>query len=142
MSEKSVKTGKPNPRTASPMDRHIGAQVRAARQIAGLTQEALAEHLGVTFQQVQKYERGANRVSASRLLSVASLTRQPLSFFYGAFTEPPQRPARSQMVTLELPTGGELTPGQAQAALKALAALSPEVRSRLVALMTSLEQQA
>lgn len=130
---------KPNPRSASPLDQHIGAQVRVARQLAGLTQETLAEHLGVTFQQVQKYERGANRVSASRLLSIASLTGQPLSFFYGTFTEAPEPPAKSRSITLNLPETGDLTAAQAQTALQALNRVNPRVRSRLVALISALE---
>lgn len=130
---------KPNPRSASPLDQHIGAQVRVARQLAGLTQETLAEHLGVTFQQVQKYERGANRVSASRLLSIANLTGQPLSFFYGTFSDAPEPPAKSKMMTVKMPDSGELSAAQAKTALEALNRMSPRVRSRMVALMAALE---
>jgi transcriptional regulator with XRE-family HTH domain len=141
MNAKTVsKTDKPNPRSASPLDQHIGAQVRVARQLAGLTQETLAEHLGVTFQQVQKYERGANRVSASRLLSIASLTGQPLAFFYGTFTEAPEPPTKTRTMTVRLPESGELSAAQAQTALEALNRLPPKVRSRLVALMGAMNQ--
>lgn len=54
-----------------PVDVHVGARIRAARKLKGLSQQALAESLGVTFQQVQKYERGANRISASMLTRAA-----------------------------------------------------------------------
>lgn len=132
---------KVNPRSASPLDRHIGAQVRLARKAAGLTQESLAEHLGVTFQQVQKYERGANRVSASRLLAIASLTGQPLSFFYGSFSDAPEPPKVSRVVTVNLPETSELSAAQARSALEALNRLTPRVRSRLVALMAAIDDQ-
>lgn len=61
----------------------IGARVRAARLAAGLSQEALAAQLGggLTFQQLQKYEKGTNRVSVTRLIEIANITGQPLSFF-------------------------------------------------------------
>lgn len=60
-----------------PVDVHVGAKIRALRKIRGLSQQALAEAGGVTFQQVQKYERGANRVSASMLVRLAGALRVP-----------------------------------------------------------------
>ena len=61
----------------------IGDRVRAARKLAGMSQTDLAQKLGpgLTFQQVQKYERGSNRIAASRLVEIAHVTHQPLSFF-------------------------------------------------------------
>ena len=64
------------------MDLHVGAQVRARRVLLGLSQEKLAEGLGITFQQVQKYERGSNRISASRLYNMAQLLDVPITFFF------------------------------------------------------------
>ena len=58
---------KPGPRSASPIDTHVGTRIRMRRQLMNMTQEKLGESLGVTFQQVQKYERGTNRIGASRL---------------------------------------------------------------------------
>jgi len=58
---------KSGPRSPNPVDVHVGARVRLRRKILRLSQEKLGEQLGVTFQQVQKYERGANRVGASQL---------------------------------------------------------------------------
>jgi len=60
-----------NPRSASAIDKFIGAQIRVRRSAVGLSQEALAEAIGVTFQQIQKYEKGVNRVSAATLLRIA-----------------------------------------------------------------------
>jgi len=66
------------PRTASALDRHIGARIRGCRSAQGVSQEKLAEALGLTFQQVQKYERGANRVSAATLFRIAKELRVPV----------------------------------------------------------------
>jgi transcriptional regulator with XRE-family HTH domain len=60
-----------NPRAAGPIDRKIGARIRARRLEIGMSQEALASKLGITFQQVQKYEKGVNRVAAPTLLDLA-----------------------------------------------------------------------
>jgi transcriptional regulator with XRE-family HTH domain len=61
---------KRSPRTSSTVDKHIGARIRESRRALGMTQESLGELLGVTFQQIQKYEKGRNRVSAARLFEI------------------------------------------------------------------------
>lgn len=67
---------------ADPIDKHVGSRVRLRRTLLGLTQEGLASNLGLTFQQVQKYERGTNRIGASRLMRIAHcLDVQPAFFF-------------------------------------------------------------
>lgn len=70
-------TGKPNP-----VDVHVGSRVRLRRTLLGMSQEKLGEAIGLTFQQVQKYERGANRVGASRLYDLARVLDVPVSFFF------------------------------------------------------------
>ena len=65
-----------------PVDVHVGARIRLRRRLLGLSQEKLAEALGLTFQQVQKYERGSNRVSASKLYEISRTLQAPVSFFY------------------------------------------------------------
>ncbi|MBL8771243.1 MAG: helix-turn-helix domain-containing protein [Phenylobacterium sp.] len=65
-----------------PVDRHVGLRIRMRRKEMGVSQERLAESLGITFQQVQKYERGANRVSASKLWEIAAALRTPVAYFY------------------------------------------------------------
>lgn len=70
------------PRSASPIDLHVGTRIRIRRQLMNMTQEKLGENLGVTFQQVQKYERGTNRVGASRLWNISRVLDVPVSFFY------------------------------------------------------------
>lgn len=65
-----------------PVDRHVGLRIRMRRKEMGVSQERLAEALGITFQQVQKYERGANRVSASKLWEIAAALKTPVAYFY------------------------------------------------------------
>lgn len=64
------------------IDKHVGKQLRSRRILNGLSQEKLAESIGVTFQQVQKYERGTNRVSASRLYTFSKLLDVSIDYFY------------------------------------------------------------
>ena len=65
-----------------PVDHLVGARIRLRRQTIGMTQTELAEQIGVTFQQVQKYELGTNRVGASRLAAIAGALRVPVAFFF------------------------------------------------------------
>jgi transcriptional regulator with XRE-family HTH domain len=64
------------------VDKHVGNRVRMRRMMLGMSQEALGEALGVTFQQVQKYEKGKNRVSASRLQHISQVLQVPVPFFF------------------------------------------------------------
>lgn len=63
-------------------DRHVGSRVLMRRMMLGMSQKKLGEHLNLTFQQVQKYEKGANRIGASRLVQIASALNVPVSFFF------------------------------------------------------------
>ncbi|WP_127112669.1 helix-turn-helix domain-containing protein [Shimia sediminis] len=65
-----------------PVDVHVGKRIRQRRWLTGMTQQQLAEHVGIKFQQIQKYETGANRVSASRLWDIADALEVPVSFFF------------------------------------------------------------
>ena len=69
-------------RRAGVIDKHVGERLRLRRQIAGVYQEQLADKLGVTFQQIQKYERGINRISAGRLWEISQILKVPTSYFY------------------------------------------------------------
>lgn len=64
------------------VDVHVGSRLRMRRQLVGMSQEKLGELLGITFQQVQKYEKGANRISASRLYFAAKILAIPVQFFF------------------------------------------------------------
>lgn len=72
---------------ASPHDAEIGRRIRALRLERGLSQDTLARHLGLSFQQLQKYEKGVNRVSAGRLQAIASFLGAPVTFFYDGLGE-------------------------------------------------------
>ena len=93
-------------RRANPIDVHVGSRVRLRRMLLGMSQEKLGEHLGLTFQQIQKYEKGINRIGASRLFDLSRVLAVPVQFFYeelpvaggataGGFAE---RPAESYAV--------------------------------------------
>lgn len=73
---------------ASPIDRHVGARIRMRRKILGVSQERLADSLGLTFQQVQKYEKGANRVSASKLYEIAAALQTQVAYFFEGLADP------------------------------------------------------
>jgi transcriptional regulator with XRE-family HTH domain len=72
-------TGRPHP-----IDLHVGQRVRMRRTLMGMSQEELGRRLGLTFQQVQKYEKGANRISASRLAEIAGILEVAPTFFFDA----------------------------------------------------------
>ena len=66
----------------NPTDKHVGARVRMRRMMLGMSQEKLGDALGLTFQQVQKYEKGTNRIGASRLQQISQILQVPVSFFF------------------------------------------------------------
>jgi transcriptional regulator with XRE-family HTH domain len=66
----------------NPTDKHVGARVRMRRMMLSMSQEKLGDALGLTFQQVQKYEKGANRIGASRLQQISHILQVPVSFFF------------------------------------------------------------
>lgn len=84
MINRSVET----PKTPNPVDLHVGGRVRMRRKMLGVSQERLAEALGLTFQQVQKYERGANRISASKLYEIARFLSAPIAYFFEGLGDP------------------------------------------------------
>ena len=69
-------------RKPNPVDIHVGGRVRFRRMLLGMSQEKLGERLGLTFQQVQKYEKGVNRIGASRLFDLSQVLQVPIQFFY------------------------------------------------------------
>ena len=71
----------------NPVDLHVGARVRMRRKFLGLSQTDLAESIGLTFQQVQKYERGSNRISASKLHDISKFLRAPVAYFFEGYAE-------------------------------------------------------
>lgn len=75
-------------RSPNPVDVHVGSRIRLRRKIMGVSQERLAESLGLTFQQVQKYERGSNRVSASKLYEIAATLQTQITYFFEGLADP------------------------------------------------------
>lgn len=69
-------------RKPNPIDTHVGSRVRLQRMLRGISQEKLGEKLGLTFQQIQKYEKGVNRIGASRLFELSNVLGVPVQFFY------------------------------------------------------------
>ena len=66
----------------NPVDKHVGSRVRMRRVLIGMSQEKLGEALGITFQQIQKYEKGTNRIGASRMQQIATVMSVPVSYFF------------------------------------------------------------
>ncbi|SDI37087.1 helix-turn-helix domain-containing protein [Alloyangia pacifica] len=88
-----------------PVDVHVGKRIRHRRWLVGMTQQQLAEHVGIKFQQIQKYETGANRVSASRLWDIADALEVPVSFFFeGIESEHQAEDAAAEPASPAMPT--------------------------------------
>lgn len=81
-----------NKKKPNPIDIHVGSRVRLRRNMLGMSQEKLGESLGITFQQIQKYEKGTNRVGASRLQAIATILGVPVSFFFEDAPDMPSAP--------------------------------------------------
>jgi len=69
-------------RQPNPIDVHVGGRVRMRRILTGMSQEKLGEEIGLTFQQIQKYEKGSNRISASRLYQISRILNVPVQYFF------------------------------------------------------------
>jgi len=123
----------------NPIDRHVGSRVRMRRMLAGVSQEKLGEALGLTFQQVQKYEKGTNRISASRLQQIAKMLSVPVAFFFeGA---PSDETSESGLADASATTyvADFLATSEGVQLTKAFVRIgSPRVRRRVVDLVESL----
>jgi transcriptional regulator with XRE-family HTH domain len=83
-------------RSPDPVDKHVGSRVRMRRLMFGMSQGKLADQLELTFQQVQKYEKGANRIGAGRLHQLSHILDVPVSFFFEGAPRPPGLPSRNR----------------------------------------------
>ena len=123
----------------NPVDTHVGSRVRMRRVLVGMSQEKLGDALGLTFQQVQKYEKGTNRIGASRLQQIAAVLTVPVSFFFedapgqGAGPAEPAEQKSSAFVVDFLSTSEGLQLNRAFVRIK-----DPRVRRRVVDLVSSL----
>jgi transcriptional regulator with XRE-family HTH domain len=121
---------------ANLVDVHVGLRIRAARLSAGLSQERLGTALGVTFQQIQKYEKGANRVGAGRLSDIARALSVPVSYFFqsGAADDPvPAHNEGFNDVTMALSTAEGMRIARALARIP-----NPETRRRIADLLEAM----
>jgi transcriptional regulator with XRE-family HTH domain len=110
-------------RSTAAIDDHVGSRIRERRIMLGLTQQQLAEMIGVTYQQAHKYERGINRVSAGRLYEIARVLNAPITYFYdGVGDEAPRRVPPHQRMLLEIARNfGEIRNERHQEAVSQLA---------------------
>ncbi|SMF84122.1 Transcriptional regulator, contains XRE-family HTH domain [Tistlia consotensis] len=125
-----------------PVDVHVGRRVRARRKVLGISQGVLAERIGVTFQQVQKYERGHNRISVSKLYRIAQALATPLEFFFEGLDDPSAEtgatksdPTVARNDALFSVTGGVELAG-------AFVCISPRVRAAVVGLVKACAEDA
>lgn len=113
-----------------PVDVHVGARLRVARRSLGLTQAALGQAIGVSVQQIQKYETGANRLSASALFRLCGFLGRPVLWFYDGLEATGRDPGPGPDLTAALMASDE----GVQMAM-AMAQLSPAVRRKVLALV-------
>ncbi|MBP2235830.1 transcriptional regulator with XRE-family HTH domain [Sinorhizobium kostiense] len=132
-----------NKKKPNPIDIHVGSRIRLRRTMLGMSQEKLGESLGITFQQIQKYEKGTNRVGASRLQNIATILNVPVSFFFedapgeGAGASGSAEPASSNYVVDFLSSSEGLQLNRAFVRIS-----DPKVRRKLVDLVKALAAEA
>jgi transcriptional regulator with XRE-family HTH domain len=130
--------GSPNP-----TDQYVGSRVRTRRLMLGLTQMQLADALGVAFQQVQKYENGKNRVSASRLQHISSFLRVPIAFFFEDLPDASNKLAKSDVTSDSNDIFQCLRTAEGLSLAKSFTQIkSPQVRHSIVSLVEGLVDKA
>ena len=123
-------------KTPNPIDKHVGSRVRMRRMMLSMSQEKLGDSLGLTFQQVQKYEKGTNRIGASRLQQISIILQVPVSFFFEGAPAPPGKlggfaeDASPEYVQATLSTSDGLALVKAFSQVK-----NPKLRRRIVDLI-------
>ena len=126
-----------------PIDTHVGGRVRLRRTMLGMSQDKLADSLGLTFQQIQKYEKGVNRIGASRVFEIARVLGVPIQFFFDdfdvntgrsyGFAEQGPEDGMEMMELLNTPEGVQLC--------KHFASIKePKIRKRVLELVKSLSE--
>ena len=129
-------------KSANPIDVHVGDRIRRRRKALGVSQEHLAEQLGLTFQQVQKYERGANRVSASKLYQVACALQASIPYFFEGLPDPIQPKGVAEAERAPFVHDMPLTPDERELASLLSRIDNKRVRRRLLELVRSLAEAA
>ena len=126
-------------RAANAIDRKIGQRVRSRRLEIGMSQERLAELLGITFQQVQKYEKGVNRIAASRLFDISAALQQPVARFYEGLSSRAAGVAESRQNYID---DALATPEGAQLMSVFASIRSQRVRRKVLELVRTLAEEA
>jgi transcriptional regulator with XRE-family HTH domain len=127
---------------ANPIDAHVGHRVRLRRMLMGMSQEKLGELLGLTFQQVQKYEKGINRIGAGRLFEVAGILGVPVSFFYDEIDGASPQPAGFAESEEPPPVMEFVSSGEGlQLSLAFMRIKDPKVRRKILDLVRSLADE-
>jgi transcriptional regulator with XRE-family HTH domain len=130
-----------NAKTPNAIDSYVGSQVRVRRQLLGLSQERLAEQIGVTFQQVQKYEKGMNRIGASRLQRIAEVLNTSPSFFFQQDPNEPLSLAGLDLAVAADPVAEFLHSKEGLALNKAFIKITDShLRDKIVALVKAMAQ--
>lgn len=135
----SEKVKKPNP-----IDIHVGSRVRLKRTMMGMSQEKLGDRLGITFQQVQKYEKGTNRIGASRLQEISCILRAPVSFFFDGLSghdSPSMMPGFSEGERQDFAIDFLSTPEYMQLNKSFARIKDPKVRKKIIDLVKSLAEE-
>jgi transcriptional regulator with XRE-family HTH domain len=127
---------------ANPVDAQVGSRVRLRRMLIGMSQERLGELLGLTFQQVQKYEKGVNRIGAGRLFDVARILGVPIDYFYESVSSQLTggrgfSDSESSPPVMEFVSSGE----GLQLSLAFMRIKDPKVRKRVLDLVKSLAEE-
>jgi transcriptional regulator with XRE-family HTH domain len=125
---------------ANPIDIQVGNRVRIRRMLIGMSQERLGDLLGLTFQQVQKYEKGVNRIGAGRLFEVARILNVPVDFFYEGLRAEPSQSGASEAESapvMEFMSSGE----GLQLSLAFMKIKDTKVRKRVLDLVKSLAEE-
>ena len=124
---RSYTVGESGPR---PVDAHVGGRVKAGRTLIGMSQEELGKHVGLTFQQIQKYEKGMNRIAASRLWLFSRILGQPISWFFEGIGEQKRKgdDLLAKRETLKL--------------VRYLSACDPDVQKHLAAMINAVAGKA
>ena len=122
---------------ANPIDGQVGNRVRIRRMLIGMSQEKLGDLLGLTFQQVQKYEKGVNRIGAGRLFEIARILDVPIDFFYDGVGTPSDGVGEARAPVMEFVSSTE----GLQLSLAFMKIRDPKVRKRVLDLVKSLGEE-
>jgi transcriptional regulator with XRE-family HTH domain len=124
-------------------DKHVGNRVRMRRLMLGVSQTKLADALGITFQQVQKYEKGANRISASRLQQMSNFLEAPIPFFFEGLPSASDRPAKKDGALASSDVFQSLATSEGLSLAKSFMQIKrPHLRRRIVSLVESLASRS